>query len=208
MYERFTDRARKVMQLANQEAQRFNHEFISVGHVLAALLKVREGVAGHTLETFGFSLFWVRDLVENHFAIKTDVIVMGKLPQTPHVKRLIEFSVEESRNLNHNYVGTEHLLLGLLRVDNYFVREMALLVPLDEIRRHIQGLLQAPQGVQVETCNKLGTVGIEHYRIIPEDLYQLAVALSKRTGMNHADTIRHALLVLDLAIPEEKVLNG
>lgn len=118
MYERFTDRARKVMQLANQEAQRLNHDFIGTGHVLVALAKERHGVGGHVLcDCLKLNLADIRRKFEMVAPAGPDMVTMGKLPQTPLLKDTIQFAIEEAENLGHNYVGTEHLLLGLLRVD-------------------------------------------------------------------------------------------
>src|SRR6266487_936341 len=115
MYERFTDRARKVMQLANQEAQRFNHEYIGTEHILLGLVKEGSGVAANVLKNLDIDLRKIRLEIEKIVQSGPDMVTMGKLPQTPRAKKVIEYSIEEARNLNHNYVGTEHLLLGLLR---------------------------------------------------------------------------------------------
>ena len=115
MYERFTDRARKVMQLANQEAQRFNHEYIGTEHVLLGLVKEGSGVAANVLKNLDVDLRKIRLEVEKLVQSGPEMVTMGKLPQTPRAKKVIEYSMEEARNLNHNYVGTEHILLGLLR---------------------------------------------------------------------------------------------
>ena len=115
MYERFTDRARKVMQLANQEAQRFNHEYIGTEHILLGLVKEGSGVAANVLKNLDVDLRKIRIEVEKIVQAGPDMVTMGKLPQTPRAKKVIEYAMDEARNLNHNYVGTEHLLLGLLR---------------------------------------------------------------------------------------------
>src|SRR5438045_7308156 len=117
MYERFTDRARKVMQLANQEAQRFNHEYIGTEHILLGLVKEGSGVAANGLKNLDVELRKIRLEVEKIVQTGSggDMVTMGKLPHTPRAKKVIEYSIEEARKLNHNYVGTEHLLLGLLR---------------------------------------------------------------------------------------------
>ena len=115
MYERFTDRARKVMQLANQEAQRFNHEYIGTEHILLGLIKEGSGVAANVLKNLEVDLRKIRLEVEKLVQSGPDMVTMGKLPQTPRAKKVIEYSMEEARNLGHNYVGTEHILLGLLR---------------------------------------------------------------------------------------------
>jgi hypothetical protein len=115
MYERFTDRARKVMQLANQEAQRFNHEYVGTEHILLGLVKEGSGVAANVLKNLDIDLRKVRLEVEKIVQSGPGMVTMGKLPQTPRAKKVIEYSIEEARGLHHNYVGTEHLLLGLLR---------------------------------------------------------------------------------------------
>src|SRR5690606_21987358 len=115
MFERFTDRARKVMALANQEAQRFNHEYIGTEHILLGLVKEGSGVGANVLKNLDVDLRKVRLEVEKLVKSGPDMVTMGKLPQTPRAKKVIEYSIEEARNLGHNYVGTEHLLLGLLR---------------------------------------------------------------------------------------------
>src|SRR6266487_3635201 len=118
MFERFTDRARKVMQLANQEAQRFNHEFIGTEHLLLGLISAGTGVASTILKNTNIDLKKVRLEVEKIIQAGPDFILnLGNLPQTPRAKKVIEYAIEESRNLSHNYVGTEHLLLGLVRED-------------------------------------------------------------------------------------------
>jgi hypothetical protein len=115
MYERFTDRARKVMQLANQEAQRFNHEYVGTEHVLLGLIKEGTGVAANVLLNLDVHLRKVRQEVEKVVQAGPELVTMGKLPQTPRAKLAISYAIEEAQHLDHNYVGTEHLLLGLLR---------------------------------------------------------------------------------------------
>jgi pantothenate kinase type III len=115
MYERFTDRARKVMVLANQESQRFNHEYIGTEHILLGLIKEGSGVAASVLKNLGVDLRKIRLEVEKLVQSGPDMVTMGKLPQTPRAKKVIEYSMQESQSLGHNYVGTEHILLGLLR---------------------------------------------------------------------------------------------
>jgi hypothetical protein len=117
MYERFTDRARKVMQLANQEAQRLYHEYIGTEHILLGLVKEVSGVAANVLKNLHLDLRKIRLEVERLVQSGPDMVTMGKLPLTPRAQKVIEYSMEEARSLNHNYVGTEHILLGLLRED-------------------------------------------------------------------------------------------
>ncbi|MEN0111218.1 MAG: Clp protease N-terminal domain-containing protein, partial [Planctomycetota bacterium] len=143
MYERFTDRARKVMQLANQEAQRFNHEYIGTEHVLLGLIKEGSGVAANVLKNLDVDLRKIRLEVEKLVQSGPDMVTMGKLPQTPRAKKVIEYSMEEARNLNHNYVGTEHILLGLLREQEGVAAQvlMNLGLKLEEVRDEVLNLL-------------------------------------------------------------------
>ncbi len=143
MYERFTDRARKVMQLANQEAQRFNHEYIGTEHVLLGLIKEGSGVAANVLKNLDVDLRKIRLEVEKLVQSGPDMVTMGKLPQTPRAKKVIEYSMEEARNLGHNYVGTEHILLGLLREQEGVAAQvlMNLGLKLEEVREEVLNLL-------------------------------------------------------------------
>src|SRR5215472_299196 len=143
MYERFTDRARKVMQLANQEAQRFNHEYIGTEHILLGLVKEGSGVAANVLKNLDIDLRKIRLEVEKIVQSGPDMVTMGKLPQTPRAKKVIEYSIEEARNLNHNYVGTEHLLLGLLREQEGVAAQvlMNLGLRLEDVREEVLNLL-------------------------------------------------------------------
>jgi ATP-dependent Clp protease ATP-binding subunit ClpC len=143
MYERFTDRARKVMQLANQEAQRFNHEYIGTEHLLLGLIKEGSGVAANVLMNLEVDLRKIRLEVEKLVQSGPEMVTMGKLPQTPRAKKVIEYSMEEARNLNHNYVGTEHVLLGLLREQEGVAAQvlMNLGLKLEEVREEVLNLL-------------------------------------------------------------------
>jgi ATP-dependent Clp protease ATP-binding subunit ClpC len=143
MYERFTDRARKVMQLANQEAQRLNHEYIGTEHILLGLVKEGSGVAANVLKNLDIDLRKIRLEIEKIVQSGPDMVTMGKLPQTPRAKKVIEYSIEEARNLNHNYVGTEHLLLGLLREQEGVAAQvlMNLGLKLEDVREEVLNLL-------------------------------------------------------------------
>ncbi|MGA1018474.1 MAG: ATP-dependent Clp protease ATP-binding subunit [Phycisphaerales bacterium] len=145
MFERLTDRARKVMALANQEAQRFNHEYIGTEHILLGLVKEGSGVGANVLKNLGIDLRKVRLEVEKLVKSGPEMVTMGKLPQTPRAKKVIEYAIEEARNLNHNYVGTEHLLLGLLREHDGVAAQVLLNLglKLEEVREEVLNLLGA-----------------------------------------------------------------
>src|SRR5207248_8542278 len=135
--------ARKVMQPANQEAQRFNHEYIRTDHILLGLVKEGEGVAANVLKNLDIDLRRIRIEVEKIVQSGPDMVSMGKLPQTPRAKKVIEYAIEEARNLNHNYVGTEHLLLGLIREEEGVAAQvlMNLGLKLDDVRADVLNLL-------------------------------------------------------------------
>jgi ATP-dependent Clp protease ATP-binding subunit ClpC len=160
MYERFTDRARKVMQLANQEAQRFNHEYIGTEHILLGLVKEGSGVAANVLKNLDVDLRKIRLEVEKLVQSGPEMVTMGKLPQTPRAKKVIEYSMEEARNLNHNYVGTEHILLGLLREQEGVAAQvlMNLGLKLEEVREEVLNLLG--HGIEGESSERGGREGV------------------------------------------------
>src|SRR5919199_3774064 len=113
-FDKFTERARKVLQLAQEEAQRFNHNYIGTEHLLLGLVREGEGVAAKVLGNLGIELTKVRSAVE--FIIgRGERQVMGEIGLTPRAKKVIELAVDEARRLGHHYIGTEHLLLGLIR---------------------------------------------------------------------------------------------
>src|SRR6218665_2543848 len=114
MFERFTDRARRVVVLAQEEAKMLNHNYIGTEHILLGLIHEGEGVAAKALESLGISLDAVREQVQ-------DIIGQGQqqptghIPFTPRAKKVLELSLREALQLGHNYIGTEHILLGLIR---------------------------------------------------------------------------------------------
>ncbi|HEX4146137.1 MAG TPA: Clp protease N-terminal domain-containing protein [Pirellulales bacterium] len=139
MYEAFTNRARKVLQLSNQEAQRFNHEYIGTEHVLLGLLKEGSGVAANVLRNLDIDLRKIRLEVEKLVQSGPEMVTMGRLPQTLPAKKVLEYAIDEARNLKHNHVGTEHLLLGLLREDEGVAAQvlMNLGLKLPEVRAEV-----------------------------------------------------------------------
>ncbi len=143
MFERFTDRARKVMALANQEAQRFNHEYIGTEHILLGLVKEGSGVGANVLKNLDVDIKKLRIEIEKLVKSGPDMVTMGKLPQTPKAKKVIEYAIEEARSLNHNYVGTEHILLGLLREADGVAAQvlMNLGLKLEDVRQEVLNLL-------------------------------------------------------------------
>ncbi|RYD03183.1 hypothetical protein N752_20310 [Desulforamulus aquiferis] len=114
MFQRFTERAQKVLVLAQEEARRLKYPFIGTEHILLGLIKEGDGVAAKVLEQLGVSTDKVVDAVEQMVEMGEQPVT-ADIPPTPRAKKVLELSVEESRRLGHNYVGTEHLLLGLIK---------------------------------------------------------------------------------------------
>ncbi len=114
MFQRFTDRARTVVVLAQDEARRLDHNYIGTEHLLLGLIREGEGVAAKALESLGISLDSVRQQVEQIIG-QGQQAPSGHIPFTPRAKKVLELSLRESQQLGHNYIGTEHILLGLIR---------------------------------------------------------------------------------------------
>ena len=114
MFERFTDRARRVVVLAQEEARLLNHNYIGTEHILLGLIHEGEGVAAKALESLGISLEAVRSQVEDIIG-QGGSSPSGHIPFTPRAKKVLELSLREALQLGHNYIGTEHILLGLIR---------------------------------------------------------------------------------------------
>ena len=111
----FTPRAQQVVALARKEADRFNHNFLGTEHLLLGLIKLGQGVAVNVLQKMGLDLKTVRMEVEERVGTGPNQKIIGNIPYTPRVKKVLDLAKREAKNLNHTYIGTEHILLGLLR---------------------------------------------------------------------------------------------
>src|SRR5260370_21856515 len=111
----FTPRAQQVLALASKEAERFNHNYVGTEHLLLGLIKLGQGVAVNVLQRMGLDLERVRMEVEKHVGSHPETNMIGNFPYTPRVKKVLALAGKEAKALNHSYVGTEHILLGLLR---------------------------------------------------------------------------------------------
>jgi ATP-dependent Clp protease ATP-binding subunit ClpC len=149
------------MQLANQEARRFSHEYIGTEHILLGLVEEGSGVAANVLKNLDVDLRKIRLEVEKIMQSGPDVVTMGKLAQTPRAKNVIEFSMEEARNLNHNYVGTEHILLGLLREQEGIAAQLLknLGLKLEDVRGEVLSLLGVGMLTADETAPRPASIG-------------------------------------------------
>ncbi|MGC6486122.1 MAG: ATP-dependent Clp protease ATP-binding subunit [Planctomycetota bacterium] len=147
MFDRFTDRAKKVMSFARQEAMKFNHEYIGTEHILLGLVQEGSGVAANVLKNMSIDLEKIRHEVEKIVKTGPSMVTMGQLPFTPRAKKVLELSLEEASQLSHNYIGTEHLLLGLIRENEGIAAQvlMNLGVKLDEVREEVLEFLGASE---------------------------------------------------------------
>jgi len=152
MFDRFTDRAKKVMNLARQEAQRFNHEYLGTEHILLGLVQEGSGVAANVLKNMGIDLNKIRAEVEKIVKTGPSMVTMGQLPFTPRAKKVLELSMEEASNLGHNYIGTEHLLLGLIKENEGIAAQvlMNLGVKLEDVREEVLDFLGADREEEEE----------------------------------------------------------
>jgi len=143
MFNRFTERARKVIILAKEEARRFNHDYIGTEHILLGLIREGEGVAAAVLQKMGLSLENIRLEVEKLVQPGPATQIMGDIPFTPRAKKALELAAEEARSLGHNYIGTEHLLLGLIREGEGVASQVLLNLGLDleRVRNEVMEIL-------------------------------------------------------------------
>jgi ATP-dependent Clp protease ATP-binding subunit ClpC len=146
MFDRFTERARKVMGFARREAQRFHHEYIGTEHILLGLIQEGQGVAANVLKSMNIDLEKIRREVEKIVKAGPAMEPSVQIPFTPRAKKVVELALEEASNLGHNYIGTEHLLLALLREQEGIAAHvlLALGVRLEEVRDEVIEFLGGP----------------------------------------------------------------
>jgi ATP-dependent Clp protease ATP-binding subunit ClpC len=147
MFERFTDRARRVVVLAQEEARMLNHNYIGTEHILLGLIHEGEGVAAKALESLGISLEAVRQQVEEIIG-QGQQAPSGHIPFTPRAKKVLELSLRESRQLGHDYIGTEHILLGLIREGEGVAAQVLVKLggDLNRVRQQVIQLLHGYRG--------------------------------------------------------------
>ena len=147
MFERFTDRARRVVVLAQEEARMLNHNYIGTEHILLGLIHEGEGVAAKALESLGISLEAVRQQVEEIIG-QGQQAPSGHIPFTPRAKKVLELSLREALQLGHNYIGTEHILLGLIREGEGVAAQVLVKLgaDLNRVRQQVIQLLSGYQG--------------------------------------------------------------
>jgi ATP-dependent Clp protease ATP-binding subunit ClpC len=152
MFERFTDRARRVVVWAQEEARTFNHNYIGTEHLLLGLIREGEGVASKALTAVGIELEMVREELDRRVGRGASQ-PKGHIPFTPRAKKVLEFSLREALKLGHNYIGTEHVLLGLLREGEGVAAQI--------LMTKVTGGLER---VETEVLNKLSGITVEPLR--------------------------------------------
>lgn len=199
-FDKFTERARKVLQLAQEEAQRFNHNYIGTEHFLLGLVREGDSVAAHVLNNMGLELHKVRSAVE--FIIgRGDPMVTGAVGLTPRAKRVMELAVDEARRLNHHYIGTEHLLLGLLREGEGIAAGVleSLGLSLGAVRTRVLEVLQRPQDYAAPVPSTQGAGASKSLYLAVEQI---------RTTFEYSFWARGKLLDVIRTLDETKLKEG
>src|SRR5256885_3713019 len=219
MFDRFTERARKVMSLARQEAQRFNHDYIGTEHILLGLVQEGSGVAAQVLKNMGIDLNKIRTEVEKIVKTGPSMVQMGQLPFTPRAKKVLELSMEEAGNLGHNYIGTEHLLLGLIKENEGIAAQvlMNLGVKLEDVREEVLDFLGADsneeeeeetpiqEGQQAQANSKSKTPALDSFG---RDLTELAREGKLDAVIGRANEIERVIQILSRRTKNNPVLLG
>ncbi|MBC7189157.1 ATP-dependent Clp protease ATP-binding subunit [Candidatus Aerophobetes bacterium] len=165
MFNRFTERARRVILLAREEAKRLDHDYLGTEHLLLGLIREGEGVAALALQNLGIDFEQVRQEVEKAVGRGGGSLFLGQIPFTPRAKKVLELAVTEARNLGHNYIGTEHLLLGLIREGEGVAAQVLINLgaDLERVREEVIALLgekvsfeKTPQPSNTPTLDRYG----------------------------------------------------
>jgi Clp amino terminal domain, pathogenicity island component/UvrB/uvrC motif len=186
MFERFTDRARRVVTLAQEEARMLHHDYIGTEHILLGLIHEGRGVAARALESLGISLGAVRQQVEEIIG-QGQQATPGSIPFTPRAKKVLELSLREALQLGHNYIGTEHILLGLIREGHGVAAQVLakLGADLDRVRQQVIQLLQEQPAEETASARS----SAPELRLLPavqirfEAVEQRLAAVEQRVGI-------------------------
>lgn len=204
MFKRFTERARRVIILAREEAERHHHEYLGTEHILLGMLKDGGGIAITVLQKAGSSIDQIRLEVERHLPRNANSLIVGEIPFTPKAKKVLEYAVEEARLMGHNYIGTEHLLLGLLKEKEGIAAKVlnTLGIRLVETREKILNLLQEPA---TKTKEKSKTPALDEFG---RDLTELAQAGKLDPVIGREDEIERVVQILCRRTKNNPVLIG
>ncbi len=204
MFKRFTERARRVIILAREEAERHHHEYLGTEHILLGMLKDGGGIAITVLQKAGLSIDQIRLEVERHLPRNANSLIVGEIPFTPKAKKVLEYAVEEARLMGHNYIGTEHLLLGLLKEKEGIAAKVlnTLGIRLVETREKILNLLQEPA---TKTKEKSKTPALDEFG---RDLTDLAQAGKLDPVIGREGEIERVVQILCRRTKNNPVLIG
>lgn len=215
MSNRFTERAQRVILIAQEEAKRLNHDYVGTEHLLLGLIALGEGVAAQVLANLGVDLRRVRSEIEKIVGTGDNVMLLGEIPFTPRAKKVLELAVEEAQNMGHNYVGTEHLLLGLIREEEGVAARVLenLGVRLDVVREEVISLLgegQPHQATPHQTSSspskpKSKTPTLDEFG---RDLTVLAREKKSDPVIGRADEIERLVQILARRTKNNPVLIG
>src|SRR6266545_4202577 len=211
MFERFTDRARRVVVLAQEEARMLNHNYIGTEHILLGLIHEGEGVAAKALESLGIALEGVRQQVEEIIG-QGQHAPSGHIPFTPRAKKVLELSLREALQLGHNYIGTEHILLGLIREGEGVAAQVLVKLGAD-LNRVRQQVLQLLSGYQKEPAEAGGRGESTPSSSLVLDQFGRNLTSSAREGkldpvIGRAKEIERVMQVLSRRTKNNPVLIG
>ncbi|MBI3016344.1 MAG: ATP-dependent Clp protease ATP-binding subunit ClpC, partial [Candidatus Tectomicrobia bacterium] len=204
MFKRFTERARKVIILAREEAERYQHEYLGTEHILLGILKDGGGIAITVMQKLGADLKQVRLEIERHLPKSLNTTIVGDIPFTPRAKKVLEYAVEEARLMGHNYIGTEHLLLGLIKEKEGVASKVlnSLGVHLIEARELTLNLLQEPVS---QTKEKTKTPALDEFG---RDLTELAYQGKLDPVIGRETEIERVIQILSRRTKNNPVLIG
>ncbi|MCM8800972.1 MAG: ATP-dependent Clp protease ATP-binding subunit [Candidatus Omnitrophica bacterium] len=207
MFNRFTERARKVIILAKEEARRFNHDYIGTEHILLGLIREGEGVAATVLQKMGVSLENIRLEIEKLVQPGPTTQIIGDIPFTPRAKKALELAAEEARALGHNYIGTEHLLLGLLREGEGIASQVLLNLGLDlnMVRNEVMEILGSALPSFGQSSTKTKTPALDAFG---RDLTALARENKLDPVINRRNEIERVIQILSRRTKNNPVLLG
>ena len=204
MFKRFTERARKVIILAREEAERYQHEYLGTEHILLGILKDGGGIAVTVMQKLGADVKQVRLEIERHLPKSVNTTIVGDIPFTPRAKKVLEYAVEEARLMGHNYIGTEHLLLGLIKEKEGVASKVLnnLGVHLIETRELTLNLLQEPVS---QTKEKTKTPALDEFG---RDLTELAYQGKLDPVIGRESEIERVIQILSRRTKNNPVLIG